>query len=448
MNSSKGNHEGPDRSYSNRDWRGYSRREIIPDRIYVGNLDTRVTEDELGDFFSNFGTVLHVGIIRYQPYRGGFINDRNYGFVTFNDVKHVDTLLSSGDTLKIRGKVLQLGKAKQRKDFDQRRSFSGEREVEGSENDVEITVNNDEFHELDLKEFIDPPPSSANDISNVAASSTPSFPSPDVVPSQAVFHPSLPVFEGSPPMTAHSAGQGGQMIGVLPDGSWYYLLPQLIQPPELSFGFPPQAPAYWAPDSHTQAPTPCYGSCCHPAYPGQLPQYLYPPQFTTYYNYPTYPATYEQQNTQQQIHPQQFQTAEQDYSSTLHDSGFVNSENSVIETSPSESNESRAIIDVKDDNASTPNSSFSSTPGQPIPKVMSSQPWGLGREELPRGKKGFFNERGGSLFGNEVKNKNVRRPPLSPNFCGRQSFEKKEVNMGKDQPDLLKVPLEKLKLNN
>jgi len=444
MNSFKGNHEGHDRSFSSRDWRGYSRREIIPDRIYVGNLDTRVTEDELGDFFSNFGAVLHVGIIRYQPNRGGFSNERNYGFVTFNDVQHVDALLSAGDTLKIRGKVLQLGKAKQRKDYDQGRSFNGEREVEDAENDIEITIHN--VHEVDRNEFVDPPPSSSNEISTVA--STPSFPSPDVVPSQAAFHPSLPVYEGSPPMTAYSSGQGGQMIGVLPDGSWCYLLPQLIQPPELGMGFPLQAPAYWAPDPQSQAPTPCYGSCClpgHPANPGQLPQYFYPPQFTTYYNHP---ATYEQQNTQQQFHPQQFQLAEQDLSTNLHDSGFVNSENSIIETSPSDSNDSRAIIDVKDDNASTPNSSFSSTPGQPIPKVSSRQPWGLAREELFKGKKGFSNETGRSSFGNEVKNKKKGRPPLSSNFRGRKSLERNEISIGKEQPDLLKVPLEKLNLNS
>ena len=45
-------------------WGQQLKREIIPDRIYVGNLDSRVDEDELGDFFSSFGIVRHVGIIR------------------------------------------------------------------------------------------------------------------------------------------------------------------------------------------------------------------------------------------------------------------------------------------------------------------------------------------------------------------------------------------------
>lgn len=80
----------------------------FPDRVYVGGLDSCLTEDDLETFFSRYGVVSNVII----PYRNG---RKDYGFVTFKSNDSVSNLLAGqGSNLTLKGKKLTVGSARKR----------------------------------------------------------------------------------------------------------------------------------------------------------------------------------------------------------------------------------------------------------------------------------------------------------------------------------------------
>ena len=60
-------------------------------QLFVGNLKSFVTEDDLKDHFQNYGTVIKVNIVVAR--QGS--NKPNYGFVIFEDAKAVDCVFDN-----------------------------------------------------------------------------------------------------------------------------------------------------------------------------------------------------------------------------------------------------------------------------------------------------------------------------------------------------------------
>eukprot|EP00913_Durusdinium_trenchii_P012399 g11640.t1 len=58
----------------------------------VGSLDTSCTEDDVKEFFSNFGTVTLVEL-KMEPTTG---RSRGFAFITFSDEAPVKFVLASG----------------------------------------------------------------------------------------------------------------------------------------------------------------------------------------------------------------------------------------------------------------------------------------------------------------------------------------------------------------
>ena len=98
--------------------------EVMRDRIYVGGIPWGVQEQELGDFFSRYGWVTHVGII--PPHFNKVVSEVSYsnyslhpqghhpfGFVTFGEGEAVvRQVLGGGEgALVLRGVKLQVGPA-------------------------------------------------------------------------------------------------------------------------------------------------------------------------------------------------------------------------------------------------------------------------------------------------------------------------------------------------
>jgi len=85
--------------------------EVIPNRVYVGGLGHYISENDLHDLFSKFGKVDHVGIITDGD------RSKGYGFITFSSTEVVSKLLNQVETepLEVRGRVLLLGPARQRR---------------------------------------------------------------------------------------------------------------------------------------------------------------------------------------------------------------------------------------------------------------------------------------------------------------------------------------------
>ena len=86
-------------------------REVIPNRVYVGGLGQYISEKDLHDLFSKYGKVDHVGIITDGD------RSKGYGFITFSSTEVVSKLLNQVETepLEVRGRVLLLGPARQRR---------------------------------------------------------------------------------------------------------------------------------------------------------------------------------------------------------------------------------------------------------------------------------------------------------------------------------------------
>ena len=60
-------------------------------QLFVGNLKSFVTEDDLKDHFENYGTVIKVNIVVAR--QGS--NKPNYGFVIFENAKAVDCVFDN-----------------------------------------------------------------------------------------------------------------------------------------------------------------------------------------------------------------------------------------------------------------------------------------------------------------------------------------------------------------
>ena len=60
-------------------------------QLFVGNLKSFVTEDDLKDHFENYGTVIKVNIVVAR--QGS--NKPNYGFVIFDNAKAVDCVFDN-----------------------------------------------------------------------------------------------------------------------------------------------------------------------------------------------------------------------------------------------------------------------------------------------------------------------------------------------------------------
>ncbi|XP_077364339.1 deleted in azoospermia-like isoform X3 [Festucalex cinctus] len=77
---------------------------VTPNAIFVGGIDLRASANELKEFFSVFGTVKDVKIIKY---RGGL--SKGYGFVYFTEDVNVKSIITQYIFWK--GKPLKLGPA-------------------------------------------------------------------------------------------------------------------------------------------------------------------------------------------------------------------------------------------------------------------------------------------------------------------------------------------------
>ncbi|XP_066530533.1 deleted in azoospermia-like isoform X2 [Hoplias malabaricus] len=77
---------------------------LTPNTLFVGGIDMKVEEDEIRDFFAQYGAVKEVKIITY---RGGIC--KGYGFVYFSEDVDIQTIVEQQITFK--GKKLKLGPA-------------------------------------------------------------------------------------------------------------------------------------------------------------------------------------------------------------------------------------------------------------------------------------------------------------------------------------------------
>jgi RNA recognition motif-containing protein len=84
--------------------------EYINEQIYVGNLPYRVTEDDLLDYFSRFGDIQSVRIIR--NFKTG--RSKGYAFVTYyTDQEARDALAAHGKEMDGRSMVIRIAKPRQ-----------------------------------------------------------------------------------------------------------------------------------------------------------------------------------------------------------------------------------------------------------------------------------------------------------------------------------------------
>lgn len=80
------------------------------DQIYIGNLPYHVGENDLNDYFSRFGTIESIKIIR--NFRTG--RSKGYAFVTYASAKQaIKALDAHGKDLKGRSLVVRIAKSKE-----------------------------------------------------------------------------------------------------------------------------------------------------------------------------------------------------------------------------------------------------------------------------------------------------------------------------------------------
>ncbi|KAK1172988.1 deleted in azoospermia-like [Acipenser oxyrinchus oxyrinchus] len=98
--------KGPQISPSTKMANGYILPEgkVTPNTIFVGGIDMKVDESEIGDFFARYGAVKEVKIITY---RGGIC--KGYGFVSFEEDVDIQTIVEQQVSFK--GRKLKLGPA-------------------------------------------------------------------------------------------------------------------------------------------------------------------------------------------------------------------------------------------------------------------------------------------------------------------------------------------------
>lgn len=98
-----GNHSGSSESSDN-----FSPRHgtVIPNRIFVGGFDFKVTEAELWHIFSQYGTVKEVNIVINRSRL-----PKGYGFVTFENAEDAQKLLNDVNGIYFRDKRLSIRQA-------------------------------------------------------------------------------------------------------------------------------------------------------------------------------------------------------------------------------------------------------------------------------------------------------------------------------------------------
>jgi RNA recognition motif-containing protein len=78
--------------------------------IFVGNIAWRVTEQELGDAFANYGPVSSVKII--QDRETG--RSKGFGFVEYSDSGCIDQAIQNMNGFELGGRQLRVNAANQR----------------------------------------------------------------------------------------------------------------------------------------------------------------------------------------------------------------------------------------------------------------------------------------------------------------------------------------------
>ncbi|KAL6512858.1 hypothetical protein OROHE_019648 [Orobanche hederae] len=91
--------------------RGANSKDYKTKKIFVGGIPTSVGEDELRDFFSNFGEVKEQQIMK--DHSSG--RPRGFGFIVFESEQSVDDLLANGNRLDFAGTQVEIKKAEPKK---------------------------------------------------------------------------------------------------------------------------------------------------------------------------------------------------------------------------------------------------------------------------------------------------------------------------------------------
>jgi len=89
--------------------------------IFVGNLHTDVTEEELKQLFAEYGEIQSYKIIR-DMYSG---DSRGFGFVEFNNKSEAIKAIQELDGKEYKGKNLKVNEARPREDKNKRRGGGG-----------------------------------------------------------------------------------------------------------------------------------------------------------------------------------------------------------------------------------------------------------------------------------------------------------------------------------
>ena len=88
---------------------GHSNSPLQHDQLYVGNLSYRIREGQLRDFFSQYGDIKNIRIIK--NHQNG--RSKGFGFVTFSDSSEAKTALSTnGEDFCGRPLVVRIAKAR------------------------------------------------------------------------------------------------------------------------------------------------------------------------------------------------------------------------------------------------------------------------------------------------------------------------------------------------
>ncbi|CAN0924535.1 Heterogeneous nuclear ribonucleoprotein 1 [Linum grandiflorum] len=80
-------------------------------KIFVGGIPSAVTDDELKEFFAQFGSVMEHQILRDHS----TMRSRGFGFVTFEEEDAVDDLLTKGNRIDFAGTQVEIKKAEPKK---------------------------------------------------------------------------------------------------------------------------------------------------------------------------------------------------------------------------------------------------------------------------------------------------------------------------------------------
>ena len=84
--------------------------------IYVGNVESKITEENLQKKFEEFGEVTSVNIIK-DKFTG---EPRGFGFVEMSNEENGEEAISALDGTELNGKSLVVNKARPRSDFKKR----------------------------------------------------------------------------------------------------------------------------------------------------------------------------------------------------------------------------------------------------------------------------------------------------------------------------------------